>query len=50
MAAIRAAERDPSRRDELAGLLQAKAKLEKDLAQSSGTTGTQFMSDGLSKG
>jgi len=34
MAAIRAAERDPARRDELAALLQAKAKLEKDLAQS----------------
>jgi hypothetical protein len=34
MAAIRAAEREPARRDELAELLQAKAKLEKDLAQS----------------
>src|SRR6516164_3720800 len=34
MAAIRAAERDPTRRDELVELLQAKAKLEKDLAQS----------------
>jgi DNA primase len=34
MAAIRAAERDPARRNELAELLQAKVKLEKDLAQS----------------
>jgi len=50
MVAIRAAEGNPARRDELAGLLQAKVKLEKDLAQSSGTTGTQFMPDGSSKG
>jgi DNA primase len=34
MAAIRAAEGDPARRNELAELLQAKVKLEKDLAQS----------------
>jgi DNA primase len=34
MAAIRAAEADPARRNELAELLQAKVKLEKDLAQS----------------
>jgi hypothetical protein len=50
MAAIRAAERDPARRDELAELLQAKAKLEKDLAQSSGTQGPQFTAGGLAKG
>jgi DNA primase len=34
MAAIRAAERDPARRNELEELLHAKVKLEKDLAQS----------------
>jgi len=33
VAAIREAERDPARRNELADLLQAKTKLEKDLAQ-----------------
>jgi DNA primase len=47
MAAIRAAERDPARRDELAELLQAKAKLEKDLAQSSGMQPPQFKLGGL---
>ena len=50
MAAIRAAEQDPARRDELAELLQAKVKLEKDLAQLSGARGPQFTTGALAKG
>jgi hypothetical protein len=50
MAAIRAAEQDPARRDELAELLQAKVKLEKDLAQLSGARGSQFTTGALAKG
>jgi DNA primase len=50
MAAIRAAERDPARRGELVELLQAKTKLEKDLAQSSGARGSHFTSGGLERG
>jgi DNA primase len=51
MAAIRAAEQDPARRGELADLLQAKVKLEKDLAQLSGPAGRAQSTTGeLGKG
>jgi len=50
MVAIRAAEQDPAKRDELAELLQAKVRLEKDLAQLSGTRGSQFTPGALAKG
>jgi len=50
MVAIRAAEQDPAKRDELAELLQAKVRLEKDLAQLSRTGGSQFTPGALAKG